>query len=470
MHTLNKTSNESNSNININYKLYGKMADNKDKQDTKEGQLPLYLFTYNCNKQVIETNTFKSKVTESLPDEPSLLYVFALQEFCSIMDGSFKSSANQQLISYNENIQVMLFEKYGMDCFQTIAMNHVGSIGLIIISPFAPKFSNIRTATSSVGYGYSSMKGGVGIRLKYLADNRKSVELSFAGVHLNAYEGEYYYLQRNQNLLTVTRSLEFGDGYGLIKPNNHIFILGDLNYRTTQDYKRTSVVAQNLLTLSDQHSTIDNNEYVYQLFSQYDELYKGLKNGEILLGFSEARIEFQPTYKYLINTGIYNAKRCPSWCDRILFLSTYEDAEHLHLLRTNSTHSLPVIDKYESINSLLLSDHRPVYLRISIPFDPPKLIISPMSGCLEIVSSGLSQQSRFLDFGQLEEIDHDNYIESGPTSIYLKPTKWDFFTNRVITQFMDNIIGYGLWLGTTVEGRMILFVLIMVLFALWYLW
>ncbi|RCK65277.1 Phosphatidylinositol 4,5-bisphosphate 5-phosphatase INP54 [Candida viswanathii] len=444
------------------------MADTKEEQQSKETHLPLYLFTYNCNKQVIESNTFKTRVTESLPDDPSLLYVFALQEFCSILDGSFRASANQQLISYNETIQVMLFEKYGMDCFQTIAMNHVGSIGLIIISPFAPKFSNIRTATSSVGYGYSSMKGGVGIRLKYSQDNMKSVELSFAGVHLNAFEGEYYYLQRNQNLLTIIRSLEFGDGYGLIKPNNHIFVLGDLNYRTTQDYKKTSVVAQNLLALADQHSTADR-EYVYQLFSQYDELYKGLKNGEVLLGFSEAKIEFQPTYKYYINTGIYNSKRCPSWCDRILFLSTYEDEEHLHLLRTTLIHSLPVIDRYDSINSLLLSDHRPVFLRISVPFKPPKLIISRMSGCLEIVSTGLSQQSRFLILGQLEEIDHENYIESGPTSIYLKPTKFDFFINRVVTQFMDNVIGYGLWLGTTIEGRMTLLILALLIAALWYL-
>lgn len=445
------------------------MSETKETQHSKEDQLPLYLFTYNCNKQVIENNSFKSKVAESLPDTPSLLYVFAFQEFCSILDGSFKDLSNQQLISYNETIQVMLFEKYGMDCFQTLAMNHIGSIGLIVLSPFAPRFSNIRTATSSVGYGYSSMKGGVGIRLKYSPDNMKSVELSFAGIHLNAFEGEYYYQQRNQNLLTIMRSLEFGDGFGLIKPNNHIFIMGDLNYRTTQNYKKTSVVTQNLLALADQHSTIDG-EYVHQLFSQYDELHKGLKNGEVLLGFSEGKIEFQPTYKYYINTAIFNSKRSPSWCDRIFFLSTYEDEEHLNLLRTNLIHSLPVIDKYDSVNSLLLSDHRPVYLRISVPFKPPKLIISPMSGCLEIVSTGLSQQSRFLNFGQLEEIERDNYIESGPTSIYLKPTKWDFFTIKVITHLLDNIIGYGLWLGTTAEGRMLLFMLVLFLVALWYLW
>ena len=61
--------------------------------------------------------------------------MFALQEFCTILDGSFKASTNQQLIAYNELLQVMLFEEYGTDHFQTIAINHTGAVGLIIITP-----------------------------------------------------------------------------------------------------------------------------------------------------------------------------------------------------------------------------------------------------------------------------------------------------------------------------------------------
>ena len=129
---------------------------------------------------------------------------------------------------------------------------------------------------------------------------------------------EYYYLQRNANLLRIVRSLDFGDGYGLIQTKQSCFHFRDLNYRTTKEYKKTSVVAQNLLSLADQHSEFDT-EYVNQLFVQYDELHNALKNGEVLFGFSEGKIDFKPSYKYYLNTGIYNSKRCPSWCDRILF-------------------------------------------------------------------------------------------------------------------------------------------------------
>lgn len=448
-----------------------------------ESDIPLYLFTYNCNKRVIDANVFKSKVSQSLPpkDNPSHLYVFALQEFCTILDGSFKASANQQLIAYNELLQVMLFEEYGTDHFQTIAINHTGAVGLIIITPYPLKFQNVRLANTSCGYGYSSMKGGVGVRLRYYPEGKygdNSVELSFAGIHLNAYEGEYYYLQRNANLLRIVRSLDFGDGYGLIKPNNHVFILGDLNYRTTKEYKKTSVVAQNLLSLADQHSEVDT-EYVNQLFVQYDELHNALKNGEVLFGFSEGKIDFKPSYKYYLNTGIYNSKRCPSWCDRILFLSTYEttgnDDLGLQLLRAKGKDSkqknegLPVVGKYDCIDELLLSDHRPVFAHIDIPFAPPKLIISPMSGCLEIVSTGLTLDESFSGFEQLQGIDNNTHIESGPTAIYLKPTKLDLLIHTLVTPFMDTTIGYGLWFGTTSEGRLVLLIFALLCFSLWYL-
>ncbi|EMG46311.1 putative inositol polyphosphate-5-phosphatase Inp54p [Candida maltosa Xu316] len=361
-------------------------------------------------------------------------------------------------------------------------MNHVGAIGIIIISPYPSKFQNVKLASTSIGYGYSSMKGGVGVRLKYYPEGKygtEYTEFSFASIHLNAFEGDRYYLQRNANMLNIIRSLDFGDGYGLIKPDNHIFIFGDLNYRTTKDYKPTSVVARNLLTLADQHTEVDK-EYIHQLFVQYDELHKALKEGDVLLGFSEGRIDFQPSYKYHINTGIYNSKRCPSWCDRILFLSTYEDIGNdnlgLRLLRTNKKDgqnrkdSLPVIEEYNAINSLLTSDHRPVYARISVPFNPPKSIISPMSGCLEIVSTGLTSREGFSDYDQLDRIDVNNIIESGPTTIYLKPTKLDFLIHRLVTPTVDGVVGYGLWLGTTNEGRMALVILILFTLAWWYIW
>jgi hypothetical protein len=46
--------------------------------------------------------------------------------------------------------------------------------------------------------------------------------------------------------------------------------------------------------------------------------------GRIFQGFTEGKITFKPTYRYLVGTDQYDRKpegkmRCPSWCDRILF-------------------------------------------------------------------------------------------------------------------------------------------------------
>ncbi|KAI5964155.1 uncharacterized protein KGF55_002097 [Candida pseudojiufengensis] len=451
--------------------------------------IELYLLTYNCNKQTLRPDLFTSHILEALPDQISSLYVFGFQEFCTILESSFTSEANSKLIKLNELIQSALQEKYqNPSSFQTISMNFLGAIGMIMISPFPSKFQKVRTATSSCGYGYSSLKGAVGFRLTYCPEGRfnstNKVELSFANLHLNAYEGEYYYLKRNKNLYNLIRSLDFGDGYGLIKPKNHIFIMGDLNYRTSQDYKSYSQESQELFSLSE----IPTNDSKYikkieSLVDNYDELKKSMANGGVLQNFSEANITFRPTYKYHINTAIYNTKRSPSWCDRILYVSSYEeildDNLGLRLLKTTGAadtkyveslpYYLPKIKTYSSIDSLLLSDHRPVYLNISIPFNPPKSIISPLSGCLQILPSGLTTSTNFDDFAQLRTLESSTNVVSGPTTVYLIPTKLDGFLNTIVRPIMDLLIGYTLWFGTTTQGRLLLFMIFLLSWSLYYI-
>ena len=58
-----------------------------------------------------------------------------------------------------------------------------------------------------------------------------------------------------------------------------------------------------------------------------------------------------------------------------------------------------------------------------------------MSGCLEIVSTGLTLDESFSGFEQLQGIDNNTHIESGPTSIYLKPTKLDLLIHTRYTLY-----------------------------------
>ena len=87
-----------------------------------------------------------------------------------------------------------------------------------------------------------------------------------------------------------------------------------------------------------------------------------------------------------------------------------------------------------------------------------------MSGCLEIVSTGLTLDESFSGFEQLQGMNNNTHIESGPTSIYLKPTKLDLLIHTLVTPFMDTTIGYGLWFGTTSEGRLVLLIFALLCF------
>ncbi|CAE7383427.1 Inpp5e [Symbiodinium natans] len=66
-----------------------------------------------------------------------------------------------------------------------------------------------------------------------------------------------------------------------------------------------------------------------------------------LRGFREGVICFPPTYKYKIGTSTLNTKRCPAWCDRVVY--KVSSNAHADLL------------EYVSFPDLkLTSDHHPV--------------------------------------------------------------------------------------------------------------
>jgi len=62
--------------------------------------------------------------------------------------------------------------------------------------------------------------------------------------------------------------------------------------------------------------------------------------------FTESPITFPPTYKYIVGTRLFDEKREPAWCDRVLY--------------GNSEKILPL--EYNSVSSTIhTSDHRPVH-------------------------------------------------------------------------------------------------------------
>uniref|UniRef100_A0A6P6YJN4 phosphoinositide 5-phosphatase n=1 Tax=Dermatophagoides pteronyssinus TaxID=6956 RepID=A0A6P6YJN4_DERPT len=70
------------------------------------------------------------------------------------------------------------------------------------------------------------------------------------------------------------------------------------------------------------------------------------------LGNKGAPISFWPTYKYCVNSDLYDSNRSPSWCDRIIFGGVGIDTERNKL----------VVKAYQTIDDMKISDHRPVFL------------------------------------------------------------------------------------------------------------
>lgn len=117
-----------------------------------------------------------------------------------------------------------------------------------------------------------------------------------------------------------------------LKIFSQVYWLGDLNYRvtdmTTAEVKR-HLASQNLAAVLN----------VDQLNQQKDR-------GRVLQDYLEGDITFQPTYKYDLNTDVFDTSekaRAPAWTDRILW-------------RGKGIHQIA----YRSHMDLKISDHKPV--------------------------------------------------------------------------------------------------------------
>ncbi|KAJ3447245.1 type ii inositol 145-trisphosphate 5-phosphatase [Anaeramoeba flamelloides] len=112
--------------------------------------------------------------------------------------------------------------------------------------------------------------------------------------------------------------------------------MGDLNYRLG-NISRTEV-----LEMIEKHEL---NSLIH-----FDQLKEQMKFGFVFNGFSEAKINFPPTYKFDPGTtkqyDTSEKKRTPAWTDRILWKSTKKDQV------------VPLI--YTCYEDLVKSDHKPV--------------------------------------------------------------------------------------------------------------
>lgn len=146
-----------------------------------------------------------------------------------------------------------------------------------------------------------------------------STNMAFVSCHLAARAERK--LKRNQMYHHISRNLNLGkkskfSSFDLPLRFDHVFWLGDLNYRLECEYGEVSKLIR---------------EKDYEGLMKYDQLKSQQNNGNVFYDFKEGEIQFPPSYRYERNSRdsyVYikykttgNVYNVPSYCDRVLLHS-----------------------------------------------------------------------------------------------------------------------------------------------------
>ncbi|KTW29766.1 hypothetical protein T552_00973 [Pneumocystis carinii B80] len=272
-----------------------------------------------------------------------------LQEHMSCQYSAWKDRLSNEIVTYlHSEFQYSLLHSENLVGLFTCIFTKTS------IKPNIKKLNSVQVKT-----GLGGLHGNKGaLVVRFILDD---TSLCFINCHLAA--GKSQVVDRNNHLATILESSDFppeldnskradlfvGGGDGSMILDHEICILnGDLNYRI--DMRRDTILEH-----------IRNKDY-QSLFEKDQLILQRKKNpGFRLRLFSEAEINFPPTYKYDIGTDEYDTsekKRSPAWCDRIFYRGD----------------SRMKCTSYRQLN-VRISDHRPVVATFSIKvktIDPVK--------------------------------------------------------------------------------------------------
>ncbi|MCJ1372130.1 hypothetical protein MMC20_003351 [Loxospora ochrophaea] len=367
--------------------------------------LNIDIVTFNCGRELIEPDLFARHILSTLQKTDVDVLVLSLQEIAPI---AYSFLGGSYLVPYfgrfHHAVELAASELDSVKYVTVVS----GNVGMTAMMAFAREeaVENIRwLETAGVGVGIHEMgnKGAVGLRIGY-AVGEETMQMTFVAAHLAANEEELD--RRNEDWKNIVRGLVFSPvnqkptheqgnpsdsqtgaiesepllsadvsserspPLGVYTPNSHLFLAGDLNYRTsrrkpsTDDFQAFPQPTEDVLHPSH-----------YSNLMKKDQLSRELKAGRTCHGLSEATIEFPPTYKFSNKQrAVADTKdescwgfakhRWPSWCDRVLFLDLPS------WMKSKYSGASIQVHNYRALPLMSTSDHRPVTLSLSIPRIP----------------------------------------------------------------------------------------------------
>ncbi|XP_077044705.1 inositol polyphosphate 5-phosphatase K isoform X1 [Agelaius phoeniceus] len=238
-----------------------------------------------------------------------------------------------------------------------------------------PFIRDIHTHYTRTGlFGYWGNKGGVSVRMSLFGHT-----ICFMNCHLPAHMEN-----TEQRLDDFEKILEMQfEGEDIPSPLDHelLFWFGDLNFRIA-DYGIHFV-----------RESINNKRF--SLLWEKDQLNMAKKKEEFLKEFKEGPLQFKPTYKFDLDSEVYDTreqkslfwfnekKRKPAWTDRILWKvkNLSEVASKEGEFPEEENQISVTLNNYVSHMSYGISDHKPVTGTFKLEMKPlvsdPLVVLSP---------------------------------------------------------------------------------------------
>ncbi|KAI1424605.1 Endonuclease/exonuclease/phosphatase [Xylaria sp. FL1777] len=308
--------------------------------------------------------------------------------------------------------------------YTLVTTRNVGMTGIMLFALDPSALRNVKSTEVSFGAGDMANKGALGLRMLFSKDDaegrKRETELTFVGTHLAAQE--WNLSKRNKNWESIVSGLLFENpkkfrggksthptphtsdsedereallsrdenekalhDITIYKPGSHLFVAGDLNYRISKTPPTSKSVFPNLNPKSPHH---------FKHFLGQDQLGPEKAAGRTLHGLTESSISFPPTYKLQLIDGEeaqaqahqngsppahdvvfwkWAPHRWPGWCDRVLYLNIPP------WVSQSSAGPNTVINTiaYDALPPVRTSDHRAVFLRLTVPVIEPPVLAPP---------------------------------------------------------------------------------------------
>ncbi|GAB5372890.1 hypothetical protein AAMO2058_001702900 [Amorphochlora amoebiformis] len=269
------------------------------------------------------------------------IYVISLQEVVHLNPLNVTIAPHHAAKPWEDAFEDVLIKngrKYAKICLHQL----VGIVLLVYVRyDLFPYISEYQHDKLGIGMGRLGNKGAVAFRFRLF-------HATFVCIasHLSPHKENYS--KRNKNYLDICENICFFDSS--FTPNNIfdcdvLIWAGDLNYRVEFPIEDSDAMIK----------VIDSGEYTPLLAK--DQLIAAMTEGTAFSDMSEAgEIKFPPTFKLVPDRkeAKYNAKRTPSWTDRILYRVRPKEGP-----RDSTVKSFTPMD-YTCVSTAIHSDHRPV--------------------------------------------------------------------------------------------------------------